>query len=454
MQQITYIFCGILFAQGIYIGANWSQFRRREYITYLIYVVLLLAYFVFLGNYWLFGIKVNARQTEFMYRFVRGLAFTGYAVYTLFVIQFLQTRTELPRLHRLLRAMLGSFIFFSILFFLWEIPFGRSGVSTTIYLSLMPLVFASILYMVRLLLQQPRVLTKFILRGALSIAGGAFISNIWIIWVLVSGAVIVQWYVLPLMVGIVIEFYFLNNGLVEKSRRIEQQLLHERLEKARVEKQLMETRVQIAGDLHDDVGATLTSISLLSEVALQQNTEEQRKKAIQSIGAYAREMINNMSDIVWAIDPRNDSAVRLTDRMKNFAQNLAQGTNIRFGFHLPQEVPERDLGIEQRKNLFLIFKEAVNNAIKYAGGDEIKVTLKAGNGCMELWVEDNGKGFDDDKVSGDGNGLGNMRRRASEMGGTLVIDSRIGVGTCIYLKAPMGQQTLAGSTGHASGAKT
>jgi signal transduction histidine kinase len=200
-----------------------------------------------------------------------------------------------------------------------------------------------------------------------------------------------------------------------------------------VEKQKM--RTQIASDLHDDIGSTLTSISFYSELVKMQLPQEsvEVKNMADKIGNSSRAIVNTMSDIVWVINPDNDVTENLIKRMRNHATEVCTERNIEYNFYEENEARTLQLNMQQRKNLYLIYKEALNNALKYSGCNKINISLLQSDHNLQLIVEDNGKGFDMEKANG-GNGLVNMQRRAAEVHGLLSVNSNIDKGTIISLK--------------------
>jgi ligand-binding sensor domain-containing protein/anti-sigma regulatory factor (Ser/Thr protein kinase) len=208
-------------------------------------------------------------------------------------------------------------------------------------------------------------------------------------------------------------------------------------------KKLIRVRTRISQDLHDEVGATLTSISFLSEVVKQQtgNGQSPAHETIEKIGEFSREMIGEMNDIVWAINPTNDKLEKIENRMQNFASPLLAAKNIRFNFHSDGQIKSLSLGMQQRKNLYLIFKEAVNNSAKYAGCKEVNVAIFRENNHIQMEITDDGKGFSFDQENGNrgGNGLKNMKERAVEINAGFSINSVPGGGTSIVIKVPITQ---------------
>ncbi|MCK6692369.1 MAG: histidine kinase, partial [Thermoanaerobaculia bacterium] len=170
-------------------------------------------------------------------------------------------------------------------------------------------------------------------------------------------------------------------------------------------------RLRIARDLHDEMGSTLSSISILSEAALRNLQQDIDRARFGAIGERARQVMEAMSDIVWSVNPRNDNMANVLRRMKEFAVEILESQGIALHFEADEAVAALNLPMEQRKDFYLLFKEAVNNAAKYSGASGVWVTVRAENGGLTLEVRDNGRGFDVEQVKR-GNGLWNMERRA------------------------------------------
>jgi signal transduction histidine kinase len=194
---------------------------------------------------------------------------------------------------------------------------------------------------------------------------------------------------------------------------------------------LLTLRSKIASDLHDDVGSTLSSISIFSEMAREQSKEN--IPLLESIGDSSRRMLDAMADIVWTIKPENDQFEKIIMRMKSFAYELLGAKKIDFEFLADEDVSNMKLSMEVRKNLYLIFKEATNNLVKYSHADRALFSIKGERNNLTMIIQDNGQGFDT-KQPTEGNGLNNMKKRAQEMGAEFSINSRPGIGTTIQLK--------------------
>lgn len=190
-------------------------------------------------------------------------------------------------------------------------------------------------------------------------------------------------------------------------------------------------RTKIAADLHDNIGASLTEISILGEV-ISKNIENKSPivmKGLEKISETSRTMVDRMSDIVWLVNPRRDSLYDLILRLKDSYSESLSYRGISFKAHNLKSLEKISLNMEHRQNLYLIFKEGINNSIKHSSCDEINIAANVRGKSLEMILEDNGIGFSESLVSG--NGLGNMQERAKLIGGELKVESNKGTGTKI-----------------------
>ena len=201
---------------------------------------------------------------------------------------------------------------------------------------------------------------------------------------------------------------------------------------------LERVRTRIATDLHDDIGSSLSQIAILSEVASRQVDRAHPKLAepLADIAGISRELVDSMSDIVWAIDPERDHMEDLVHRMRRFASDVLSPRDIRLVFQPPAEEQDLPMGADLRRQIFLIFKEAVHNVLRHSGATEVTVDFRVEHGWLTLRVADNGGGFDFARDH-DGHGLRSMRERAREIAGEIGIHSGPG-GTTITLRVPLG----------------
>ena len=194
-------------------------------------------------------------------------------------------------------------------------------------------------------------------------------------------------------------------------------------------------RSRIATDLHDDIGSSLSQIAILAEVARRRAKPGDAAVAepLTSIAATARDLVDAMSDIVWAVNPKTDSLADLTRRMHRFAEETLGAADIALTFSAPHDI-DLKLGADLRRELYLILKESVNNIARHSGASTARVDLALLAGELRLVITDDGHGFDPAR-DGDGNGIPSMRKRASNCGGKLRIDSGPGEGTRVTVIA-------------------
>jgi signal transduction histidine kinase len=194
-------------------------------------------------------------------------------------------------------------------------------------------------------------------------------------------------------------------------------------------------RIKIASDLHDDIGSTLSSISIMSDLLQSQlDSSGHAEELLKKIGSNAHNMLESMDDIVWSVNPSNDRFQYLDMRIREYAIPLFESKNIRFKISTPPEPATLSLSMDVRRNLFLIAKEAVNNLVKYSGCDVATIEFSFNRSTLAMKIGDNGKGFDMEKIKNSGrNGLRNMQQRAGQIHAKLSVDSGINRGTCISL---------------------
>jgi len=229
----------------------------------------------------------------------------------------------------------------------------------------------------------------------------------------------------------------------------QRKILSDRLSKSlsqlkETQQQLIETerlreqekiRLRVSRDLHDDIGSTLSSIHMLSSTAKKRLVEKDEKKLIESlekIGERTQNTLDNMSDIIWSIKPGNDSLADVLSRMREYAGTVFEANEIKYSIDFPADNESIYLPLAQRNNLFLIFKEGVNNLAKYSHCTQAIISIKIEQNKILMKIEDNGIGFVPGANPSRGNGLNNMKKRAEESGALLEISSSEGNGTSIH----------------------
>jgi ligand-binding sensor domain-containing protein/signal transduction histidine kinase len=205
--------------------------------------------------------------------------------------------------------------------------------------------------------------------------------------------------------------------------------------------ELERVRTRIATDLHDDIGSSLSQIVILSELVRQQagTRLEHAAAPLSRITHVSRELVDSMSDIVWAINPKKDHLGDLAQRMRRFSGDLLASRGIELRFRVGG-AGERRLMAEVRREVFLIFKESINNMARHSGCTEVDIDFEVSRDWLYLRLSDNGAGFDPDR-SAAGAGLASMAERARRIGGQLDLDSGPGHGTTVTLRIPLAHRS-------------
>jgi ligand-binding sensor domain-containing protein/signal transduction histidine kinase len=239
----------------------------------------------------------------------------------------------------------------------------------------------------------------------------------------------------------------LVSGIV---RMVSHRRLRFRLARLEQQQSLERERMRIARDMHDEMGSKLTKISFLSErAAVDAKSGQPLSERIDSIAQTSRDLLKTMDEIVWAVNPRNDTLENLASYLAHYTVEYFQSTSVESEVRLPKEVPNYPLSSEARHNLFLAFEEALNNVLKHSAATNVRVEMNAGAREFELKVIDNGKGYgtvapsaaNDPSRGRGGNGLRNMRQRMMAIGGECQVQSRPSEGTIVTMRIPLNSKT-------------
>lgn len=203
------------------------------------------------------------------------------------------------------------------------------------------------------------------------------------------------------------------------------------------QKSVLAMRNNISRDLHDDIGASLSNINILNELARRSIAQpEKSKEYLIKASEDIQRISESLSDIVWNINPKYDDLQNLFIRMKRYAADMLDGKNISGRFEFPGDEITLHMSMTQRRDLYLIFKEAVNNLVKYSGADRADISITTQNRQIEMIIKDNGKGFDSKTIT-TGNGLQNMVQRARNAGAEIKVNAAPGAGTVVHLVMPL-----------------
>jgi signal transduction histidine kinase len=234
----------------------------------------------------------------------------------------------------------------------------------------------------------------------------------------------------PVRIGMLIDVILFQLTLLKRWNEQEKQLAIKQ-----IQQQLAIEKVcnQISSQLHDDMGSTLSGISMYSHLTDKQmaNSEFANAKAsLQIIQNSTDEMVDKLGDLVWSVNPNQDSLALLFERLEHYGCEMCVAKNIAFVCKVSPNITEINVVHEQRYHLYLLFKEAINNAVKYSNATLLKLNVQEDNTAIKISLKDDGDGFDVDTIK-HGNGLDNMQQRAKDMGTDCMVESAKGMGTSI-----------------------
>lgn len=213
-------------------------------------------------------------------------------------------------------------------------------------------------------------------------------------------------------------------------RRITTRRLRKKMEELERKQVVERERARIAKDIHDDLGASLTLIAMLGDLAKNERDSER----IEKMSGTAREAVKSLDEIVWAVNPRNDTLAHLIDYMGQFAVKYLRDAGIRCLLDVPDQAPACEVPANVRHNVFLVVKEALQNIVKHAHATEVWLQVGIHGPRLQIAVADNGCGFDRPPEDAWADGLRNMRQRLAEIGGECTVQSDVGKGTTIAIE--------------------
>ena len=233
----------------------------------------------------------------------------------------------------------------------------------------------------------------------------------------------------------------LHRQVAERTRQLEAQIQ----ERQRAERRHMieQERTRVAQDLHDELGATLTEVSMLSSLARTPSLPpENRERYLDQLTGVSRSLVAVLDEIVWAVNPKYDSVASLASYYSLFAQRFLNLAGMACRLRVADALPARPLDSRLRHGLFLAFKEALNNAVHHSGGSEVQIAMDVVENQLKIVVTDNGKGFATTETPPGSDGLASMQERMTKLGGHCQVTSKPGVGTTVEFRLPLGQTAL------------
>jgi len=439
---LTILMAGMMFMLFSYSFLKFYLNRRSEYLFNSLFGLSFLLFFavIFVNNF--FFQSWWHVYSDFLHNW---LQIWGFIFEFIFIIRFLELRTKKPSLFLLLKAVIIALLGYCCVLPL--VSFSDAFYSLNIFIFNVVAVFllAIGLYTAIVLHYWNRFRSRFVSFGLFSLLGflalmilqSTLLKDKQYVVLKIGGPVILY------HAGILANLFFFRLGLGQKERAEEMQKQEDikRLklenEKKELEKTLaiassrVDERNRIAKEIHDDIGSGLTSIRLLSEIAL---VKKDNKNELNKISANANELVNNLNEIIWSINSKNDTLPNLMAYIRSHMVDYLEPYDIKLNIDIPPNIPTIELSGEKRRNIFMVIKECFTNIIKHANATSVSFSVQVRDE-MIFTIKDNGKGFNKHDILPFKNGIRNMKERIEHVGGEMDIWGKNG--TTITIKIPM-----------------
>lgn len=473
-SQFMVFFCGLLLFQVVYVLLQWRLVRRPEYLFYIAYLISVFVYFYARYSAYL---AESPSLALIDYRALSHINELFLILPIYFYLNFARHFTDLrSRDFQLFRHFRWAeyFILLCLLitYLLRAFP-NDLDKGLGVYMALITMLVFSLYALPRIAMQRRNIAWFLVVGSSFALLGHITANAMSIFGFKVPP---IDEPVTMSATGILLEIIIFNTGLLFKARGTEvekveaqQAYIQELKTRQRIQEEYAQVRDKIASDLHDDIGSSLSSLSIYAYAAgekLQKGEQDAASELIHRIEKGSRNTLNAMSDLVWATNPANDSSIKLIERIKEFAYEVLSAAECKFQVQVDPKFYLMPMNQAQRKNVLLITKEAFNNIVKYAGASVVHFRIEAGkdegskgSGAQDgafaakdgnhksapqsfmVSISDNGRGIPSGLLrplesgtvasasakmkgaQGSGNGLRNMMQRAAELGGQLHIDS-------------------------------
>jgi signal transduction histidine kinase len=419
----SYILCGMLFMMILFVLVHYFLSFKIEFLYHCFFSICMF-FLIFFSSY------LSRRPGWFSAFFISYLdlilLMVGTIFYLAFIMKFLDTKYNHPVLDKLFRVEIWMLLALMIVYTFVRFQTDNIILGEIIENSMKILALLVGGVFIALGLRQKDKLINYLAIGS---AAQIFFSIISLILIFGNNGStnLLKSALFYFEIGIVMSVFFFLLGLAYKNRRDLIEKIKERetmkleVEKKGFETQLAVIRAQqaernrISEDMHDDLGAGMTSIRLFSELA-KTRMGDQVLPEIEKISASANELLNKMNAIIWSMSSSNDSLGNMVAYIRTYALEYFDNTGINCKIEIDDQLPEFEVAGEIRRNIFLVIKEALNNIVKHSGADKVVIKLEQMKDGLSLQISDNGKGFDSEKIRQFGNGLKNMRKRMEDIG--------------------------------------
>lgn len=433
IEKFYLFFQGILVFQAFFLGILFVITRRKDILYYAVFLILSAAYFFLNAPNTFFGLNDDAIFNSPFY--LQGnipLIVIANLFYILFLKAFFSGSYSSKRLDKIF-----YFIFLSMPVFIFSFYLCRYLVIDTqpIFYIVNLLAAGVSVFIISLVLKYRQPNTSWVAWGMVFNILGTALTILMIVLERygIRNLLTYEYPLIFMRIGILADMLFYQVALLKKWHYQEKQLAVEKLQsQLEVEK----LRNKISGELHDDIGSTLSGIAMYSHMTdglLQNGQYSKAKDSVGVIQKSANEIVGKLRDLVWAINPGKDSFANMLERLCHYGEEMCRAKNIAFTYSTNITGIVKEPGMEVQQHLYLLFKEAINNAVKYSEALVIDFSVIEAKGFLKFTLTDNGKGFNS-AITAQGNGIPSMQRRAQTINAKLSITSETGKGTVIDLE--------------------
>jgi signal transduction histidine kinase len=419
---VIYFYESVGLFMGLYFLLQFIVLKKKEYLHYSIYLFLLVIYYLCAIPELFFPNKIAPGETNYPELFKRPVQFMISVFYTLFIMEYLNLKKQSLPLFRIFRFLLVMYIVFAIGCFFCN--FLGVDYNNVYYLGSIVL-FPVQLYMVIVLFKYKVPYGRFVIWGSINVILGSVASLCLGIYAAThpGGSVSNAGSYVPVVITILADIFLFTIALQRKIADNEKSLVNAAIARQTA---VSQERERIITDLHDDVGGGLSSIRMMSDLMVQQEGSAYHTGGHLSfaskISATAKDISQRMNTIIWSLNMENDSLSNFAEYVRHYGVAFFEDSPIEFIYSSqPQQLPDMQLSGGQRKNLFLIVKEALHNILKHSGASKATVQISIAEKKLSITVSDNGKGLQADNIFG--NGLKNMEKRMKEIKGNFQMRS-------------------------------
>jgi signal transduction histidine kinase len=423
LRNTGFVLSGMLFLMALFVVVNYILTLKKEFLYYLGYVLsmfFLMLFFAMLGNF-----SWGSFASFFNGYLDLVLLILGNVFYLAFTRHFLDTKTEYKLLDKTFKIT-ELFLIFLLVGFTFIHYFTKFFAIERFLENLMKFVVLGIgiLFIVIAFKQKQKLIIYLAVGSAFAIVFSSVALGFILLDIPASGILTSALFYHD--IGLIFALAFFLLGLTYKNRRElveriqEQEALKLDVEKKDFEKQIdiikaqQEERNRISADMHDDLGAGMTTIRLYSELAKSRITDTPIPE-IEKISSSANELLNKMNAIIWSMSSSNDSLGNMVAYIRSYSLEYFEDTGIHCRISIPENLPNIVVNGEIRRNVFLVVKEALNNVLKHSRATEVSITLERVSDGLKLYIQDNGTGINFDKLRQFGNGLKNMQKRMEDI---------------------------------------